>query len=68
MKNNNIVILFIYVLGVLGVVPWYWPEGESRLIMGIPLWVLVSLLFALFLSAITSLLLLKAANTANKND
>ena len=32
----------VYVIFLAAVIPWYWPEVNTRYVLGFPLWVLVS--------------------------
>ena len=46
------------VLAVVGI-PWYWPAESSRVLMGMPVWALVSLGASLVCSLFTAWLLLR---------
>jgi hypothetical protein len=59
--KNKIFISIVYFIGIFGLVPWYWAEDESRAFMGVPIWALISLLFALFLSILTAGILINLA-------
>ncbi|NKB33744.1 MAG: hypothetical protein GKR91_11665 [Pseudomonadales bacterium] len=43
-------VLAVYFLLLALIIPWYWPEGDARLLFGFPMWVLASL-SALFLTS-----------------
>lgn len=49
-------VLIYAVLFVMGV-PWYWPPGDRTLWMGIPAWVVVSVLVSAVASLYTILVL-----------
>ena len=36
-------IALAYVVFAALVVPWYWPAGDSRYVLGFPIWALVTL-------------------------
>lgn len=38
-------------------IPWYWPEGDTRLWFGMPAWVVTSLVASLAVSVLTAMLL-----------
>ena len=54
--NIRIVAAYVVLL-VLGI-PWYWPTGQSRFYLGLPLWVLVSLAVGLVAAVLTAWLFL----------
>ena len=35
-------------------IPWYWPEDDTRIVLGLPAWVLVAMLVGLIASAYTA--------------
>ncbi len=35
-------IAWVYVIFLATVIPWYWPEADTRYVLGFPLWALVS--------------------------
>jgi hypothetical protein len=49
-RMNRVWILVVYFLLLALIIPWYWPEGDARLLFGIPMWILGSL-SALFLTS-----------------
>lgn len=54
----NIRVIAAYtVLLVLGI-PWYWPAGQTAFYLGLPLWVLVSLLVCFLAAVLTAWLFL----------
>jgi hypothetical protein len=53
-------VVLIYLLLLVAAIPWYWPADATALVFGIPLWVAVSLLVALAVSALTAWLLVRA--------
>lgn len=40
-------------------IPWYWPSGEPRLLLGVPLWAVVSFGASAAISTFTAWLLLR---------
>ena len=55
MLRSVIVYLILFTLAI----PWYWPEDESRLLWGLPIWVVISVFVSIAISAYTAFLLLK---------
>ena len=47
-------ILGVYVVLLALVIPWYWPAGDATLVLGFPLWALVTLGAVLVTSAFTA--------------
>ena len=43
-----------YVLLFLVAVPWYWGEGGSKPVLGMPLWAVVSIGVSFFISCLTA--------------
>jgi len=35
-------------------IPWYWPEDDTRIVLGLPAWVLVAMLVGLIASVYTA--------------
>jgi len=56
MKFNKKLIFFFYLVGFIGLLPWYGSPFD-RSYMGFPLWVLISLSSAFYLSLLTALVL-----------
>jgi hypothetical protein len=56
MKLNKKLLFFLYSLGFLGLFPWYGSPFDHSY-MGLPLWVLLSLSSAFYLSVLTALVL-----------
>lgn len=52
-------ILAVYLALFAVVIPWYWPAGDSRHLLGIPLWALGTLAAVLATSAFTAWVYLK---------
>lgn len=48
-----------YLLLFLVAIPWYWPSENETVWLGLPLWVVVTLLASLLISIYTSWLFLK---------
>lgn len=44
----------MYLVLLALVIPWYWPAGDSRHVLGIPLWALVTLAAVFLTSAFTA--------------
>ncbi len=51
----GLVYFFLLVLGI----PWYWPADTTVIVFGLPIWVLVAILFSLATSIFTAFLLLR---------
>ena len=45
--------LFLVAIGV----PWYWPEGDTTLWLGMPAWLVTALFASLAVSALTAIVL-----------
>ncbi|MEM7027407.1 MAG: hypothetical protein AAF410_04185 [Pseudomonadota bacterium] len=58
MQQNHFLILVVYAVLLLIGIPWYWPKSSTLVILGIPAWVLVSILVSLIVSIFTAYLLL----------
>ena len=44
MRNNQYLIIFVYLLLIALGIPWYLPAGLTTLVFGFPLWAVISLL------------------------
>ena len=44
----------IYLLLFIVAVPWYWGEGGSKPVLGMPLWAVVSIGVSFFISCLTA--------------
>ena len=44
----------IYLLLFIAAVPWYWGEGGSRPVLGMPLWAVVSISVSFLISCLTA--------------
>ena len=44
----------VYFVLIILAIPWYWPAGDSRHLLGFPYWVIVSLLVILLTSIFTA--------------
>ena len=58
-RSNGMWITAIYLLLLLLIIPWYWPEHDARQLYGIPLWALLSLAVLLLTSLFTAWLCLR---------
>ena len=58
-RTNRVWVTLIYLLLLLLIIPWYWPEDDVRQLAGIPLWALVSLGVLLLTSTFTAWLCLR---------
>ena len=47
-------IVFVYLVLLAFVIPWYWPAGDTRHLYGLPLWVLATLAALFVTSAFTA--------------
>jgi hypothetical protein len=63
----NIRIIAAYVLLLVLGIPWYWPSGHNVFLLGLPLWVLVSLLVGFAASVLTAWLFLHPS-APDRND
>jgi hypothetical protein len=51
-------LVYVFLFG--GSIPWYWPEESlPDLVLGLPSWVLVSLVFAIGIALFTNLVIVK---------
>lgn len=60
MKNNIFmkIKILIYLILFLIAVPWYWGDNGKQLLLGLPLWVMVSIFTSFLISCYTAFLLL----------
>ena len=58
MKRNYWIITVYIFLITIGV-PWYWPDNTNYIVMGFPLWVLISVLVSISASFFTAFILLR---------
>lgn len=56
--------LVLFLVGI----PWYWPNGDDRVWLGFPLWVVVTLIASLAISIYTSWLFLKQWPSAEEEE
>ena len=54
-------IITVYVLLIFIGIPWYWPEDTNYIVMGFPLWVLISIFVSIGASFFTAFILLRYA-------
>jgi len=52
-------IITIYIFLITIGVPWYWPDNTNYIVMGFPLWVLISVLVSISASFFTAFILLR---------
>ncbi|MEQ8428156.1 MAG: hypothetical protein RLT87_04630 [Gammaproteobacteria bacterium] len=57
--KRSVIIFVVYVVLIATGIPWYWPKDSSLLILGVPAWVLSSILVAFLTSAFTAYLLIR---------
>ena len=59
----------VYILLYVIAIPWYWPAGyRGPLILGLPLWMVVSLLAVLLMAGWTSWVISRYWKTVQKED
>ena len=58
--RNRLFIVVSYLVLLALVVPWYWPEGDAKRVLGLPLWSLATLLALLLTAAFTAWLYLRS--------
>ena len=56
---RNLGIIGLYLLLLAAGIPWYWSADESRVLFGVPLWVVASLGAAFLISVLTAIVLLR---------
>ena len=61
---NRTFITVIYLFLLVLVIPWYWPENDSRQFYGFHLWALASLGVLFLTSVFTAMLCLQNAESA----
>ena len=44
----------VYCLLLAFAIPWYWPRDDSRIVLGLPAWVLVAMLAGFIASIFTA--------------
>ena len=44
----------VYCVLVLLGIPWYWPQADTRIVLGVPAWVLVAVLAGFIASVFTA--------------
>ena len=54
-------IITVYVLLIFIGIPWCWPEDANYIVMGFPLWVLISIFVSIGASFFTAFILLRYA-------
>ena len=52
-------VWFVYAVLFAVAIPWYWPDDDARLFLGIPLWAAVSIGVSFLISCYTAWLLLR---------
>ena len=52
----RIVIIYLILFSVG--IPWYWPENNMSIILGMPAWVTIAIIVSFLISALTAFLLL----------
>ena len=61
-------IWIVYAIILLVAIPWYWPSDTDTLLLGLPLWVFISLIAAIFWAILTAFLILFAWNPHRGGD
>lgn len=52
----RIIITYLILLGIG--IPWYWPEGNTLTLFGMPAWVTIAIFVSVLASLLTAFLLL----------
>ena len=60
-------IITVYVLLIFIGIPWYWPDNTNYIVMGFPLWALISIFVSIFTSFFTAFILLHYAWDKDKD-
>jgi hypothetical protein len=60
-RKNKLYVGVVYFVLLALVVPWYWPPGDTRRVLGAPLWGLATLLALLLTAIFTAWLYLDSA-------
>jgi heme/copper-type cytochrome/quinol oxidase subunit 2 len=50
-------IITTYLVLLAAGIPWYWPEGNNILLLGMPAWVTVAIIVSMIVSILTALIL-----------
>ena len=58
MKKPTWPFVVTYLILLAIAVPWYWPEGYRETALGLPRWVVVSIGASVFISCLTSWIML----------
>lgn len=66
--RRGVVLTVVYLLLLVLAVPWYWPADETRLVLGLPLWVLTAILVGLATACLTAWILLRQPWPENDDD
>lgn len=61
----NYWIYVVYLILLALIIPWYWPEGEARILFGFPVWILASLGALFMTSCFTAWLCLRDKGSAD---
>ena len=54
--KNHYWKLFVYLFLLAVGIPWYWPAETNLIVMGLPVWVLVSIIVSIIASIFTAYL------------
>ena len=52
-------IITVYIFLITIGIPWYWPDNTNYFVMGLPLWVLISIFVSIIASFFTAFILLR---------
>jgi len=61
-------IFSVYLLFLLVGIPWYWPQDNIALLLGIPVWAFISIFIALLSAIFTAWIFLYPPDSKNKSD
>ncbi|MFQ5659294.1 MAG: hypothetical protein ACE5GZ_02640 [Gammaproteobacteria bacterium] len=57
----------VYLLLLLAAIPWYWPRDNILYLLGLPLWVIISVAVALLASMFTAWVFLTPAASGSSD-
>lgn len=57
--RRSVLLTLLYLVLLVLAIPWYWPADETRLILGLPIWVLTAILVGFVTACLTAWILLQ---------
>jgi hypothetical protein len=67
-SRRNALLAIVYLLLLVLAVPWYWPADETRLVLGMPIWVVTAILVGFVTACLTAWILLSRPWPESVND